>query len=185
MYVKTRLIDALILFKQQANLIASAAVMTYIVSLGFGKHLPELLSSGITLPTLDIMTSVGTAALVLDGVAQTWSKTSFAILLLRVSEGKSRYIIWALIISINIFVGVGCLLFFVRCNPIEKAWTLEMTTGTCWDYEIAVHYGMFSSGMYHLLCLLLSIPLTFQLTIMQPIRGSATWYWLSYHGRSS
>jgi hypothetical protein len=125
-------------------LTASAAVTSYDVSIGLGRHVTEVPPSNYNLLNI-----VGLSTLVLDGTAQTWSKTSFAILILRFSEGKMRLFVWFLIISLNLFVGFGCLFFWARCSPVQKAWTMEMTEGTCVDYDIVVHYGMFSSGRFH------------------------------------
>ena len=107
-----------------------------------GKHIPDIPPEN--LPALRIR---GLVSVALDGAAQGFSKTSFAITMLRLTEGRLRIAIWVLLISMNVFLAIGCVLFFVHCTPLEKVWVSEYP-GTCWSFSIAVNFGIFSSGKF-------------------------------------
>ncbi|KEZ38936.1 hypothetical protein SAPIO_CDS10279 [Scedosporium apiospermum] len=46
-------------------------------------------------------------------LSQAWSKTSFAVTLLYISEIQMKFFLWFAIISINISFGIGALLFWI------------------------------------------------------------------------
>jgi hypothetical protein len=110
------------------------------INYGLGRHVTAL-----PLDKLDRLTLCGHISLVLDGTAQMWSKTSFAITILRLVEGKWRALVWFMIITINLLGGVGCLLFWINCTPLPHVWTPSIP-GTCWDTNITIDIGMVSSG---------------------------------------
>jgi hypothetical protein len=129
-----------ILYSLQIALLAGTADMTSAIDYGLGKHLTEIPSENYAALRIRGLTSVA-----LDAAAQGFSKTSFAIMMLRITEGKLRIFIWFILVSMNVFIGLGCLLFFVHCSPLEKVWVSE-DPGTCFDFSIAVNFGIFSSG---------------------------------------
>ncbi|MBE3045623.1 hypothetical protein IMZ48_24365, partial [Candidatus Bathyarchaeota archaeon] len=49
-----------------------------------------------------------------------WSKTSFGITLLRVSDGWVRWFVWFLIISVNLVLIANAVILWVQCWPIQK-----------------------------------------------------------------
>jgi hypothetical protein len=119
------------------------ALLTYAVTLGYGFHIwdfpPELYPS---FPELfRIINITGTFSV----TAAIWSKTSFALTLLRLTEGWARKLIWFIIISMNIAMGLSALLIWVQCTPIQKGWDI-MVPGTCWPMSTLAYYDIFSAG---------------------------------------
>lgn len=75
-----------------------------------------------------------------------WSKTSFAITVLRISDGWVRRFIWVMIITINLTLGFGALSTYIQCTPSEKLWRPTME-GKCWPKETIIRYNIFTAGM--------------------------------------
>lgn len=73
------------------------------------------------------------------------SKTSFALTLLRVVMGRIRYLLWAIIVSMNLALFLSILFLLISCKPIEKSWNATLP-GTCWPQYVQVRAGLFSSG---------------------------------------
>jgi len=111
------------------------------MSLGWGKHVWD-----IDMTKMNPMAAMGLASMTFAIAGQSWSKTSWALTLLRVSESKwMTWFIWFAIVSMNVLFGVGALLFWVQCKPLEAAWH-PLVPGVCWDPRINVNYGIFVSG---------------------------------------
>lgn len=80
-------------------------------------------------------------------VAAAWSKTSFAITLLRISKGWVKWVIWFIIISVNIVLGVSGLILWIQCWPLPKLW-LPDVEGTCWPKTTVEAYNTFTSSRW-------------------------------------
>ena len=80
-------------------------------------------------------------------VAATWSKTSFALTLLRLTEGWMKALIWFIIITTNIAMGLSALFIWVQCTPVQKSWNVFMDC-TCWPPTVIVNYNIFSACEY-------------------------------------
>lgn len=120
-----------------------SGLLTYAVALGYGYHVwdyPIELAPKI-FDLLKVINLCGTFSL----TAAIWSKTSFALTLLRLTEGWMKWTVWYIILSMNIAMGLSALFIWVQCNPIEKSWNVTMP-GTCWDPKVLVHYNYFSAG---------------------------------------
>lgn len=91
---------------------------------------------------LKVINVAGTFSL----TAAIWSKTSFALTLLRLTQGWLKMVVWFIIISMNIAMGLSALFIWVQCTPIEKSWNF-FAEGTCWPPEVLVHYNIFSACM--------------------------------------
>jgi hypothetical protein len=83
-------------------------------------------------------------------LAAAWAKTSFAFTLLRLMNGKLKAMIWAIIITVNLFMGLNALFIWVRCSPVKKSWVVQMP-GTCWRSDIYPAYGMFAAGKRYII----------------------------------
>jgi len=120
--------------------LTESGLITYCISLGMGKHTwdmdPTLISP---------MIKAFTFAATLSVVASIWSKTSFALTILRLTTGKTRMFVWFLLISTNIAMGFTALFNWIHCIPFERLWDLTVP-GACWPYEPLVAYNYFSSG---------------------------------------
>lgn len=123
-------------------LVVDVALATLlVVDLGFGKHswdLPHTFN-------IDQFMLVITVRATFTLVAIAWTKTAFAITLLRLTDGWTRRFIWFVIISMNIALGLSALFGWVQCTPIKKTWHLEMP-GKCWGEWVLIDYGIFGSG---------------------------------------
>ncbi|SPO06445.1 uncharacterized protein DNG_09135 [Cephalotrichum gorgonifer] len=123
-------------------LTAECACLTQTTEYGYGRYwydwtiIPE---EGTQL--LILINAAGSCTL----TASIWSKTSFALTLLRLVEGKMKWLIWYIIISMNIGMGLSALFNWVQCTPVQKTW-LPLTPGTCWDPNIVPNYNIFSSS---------------------------------------
>ena len=78
-----------------------------------------------------------------------WSKTSFSITLLRISTGRLRWLVWFIIISVNLVLGVSATIHWTQCWPLKKLWNYNME-GTCLPLQVVQSYQIFASGT--LLC---------------------------------
>jgi hypothetical protein len=117
-------------------------LITKAIGLGYGKHLDHTKIEDVpTVVTLGMTSSIFVVA------AVSWSKTSFGITLLRISNGWIKTTIWFIIISMNILFALSPLLHFVSCVPLRKAWN-PLVPGTCWDPRVGVYYDIFASGMF-------------------------------------
>jgi len=74
-----------------------------------------------------------------------WSKTSFAVTLLRLTDGWMKWVLWFIIISMNLAMGISAVLPFVMCTPVQKSWTPTMIEGSCLDFKILIDYDIFSA----------------------------------------
>ncbi|KAH8896432.1 hypothetical protein GQ53DRAFT_792206 [Thozetella sp. PMI_491] len=119
---------------------------TLSISLGFGKHIYQIPFSAFD--SLNTIFLIGQLSMTLQICGHCWSKTSFALTLLMISDGirgKTRIFIWFAIVSMNILFGIAALLFWIDCTPINKSWQ-PLTRGECWDPNIIITYNIFTSG---------------------------------------
>ncbi|KAI8294148.1 hypothetical protein K4K59_005299 [Colletotrichum sp. SAR11_240] len=80
-------------------------------------------------------------------IAACWSKTSFALTLLRIANERwMKYLIWFIMISVNIALGLNVLFTWIQCTPVEKTWRTASTPGTCWDKSIPMNYNTFTAS---------------------------------------
>ncbi|KAJ2897632.1 hypothetical protein MKZ38_004532 [Zalerion maritima] len=121
-------------------LLADCILQSYTTSLGFGHHVYAIDED--ILPKLGLALNFSGTFIVL---AAAWSKTSFAITLLRVSTGWLKHLIWFLIATINLFMILSAIFRWNSCKPIEKSFdrTIE---GTCWPEKPLLYYDIFSSA---------------------------------------
>ena len=114
------------------------------MSLGYGHHIWDwpLDKLEYTVDLVKVINVAGTLSL----TAAVWSKTSFAITLLRLTEGWAKTTVWFIIISMNIAMGLSALFIWVQCTPVERSWN-PFINGTCWPPYVIVNYDIFSAGM--------------------------------------
>jgi hypothetical protein len=121
-------------------LLLSIILVTLSVSKGLGKHVYNVLPENMS--TIGFMGNfTGTFSI----LAAVWSKTSFALTLLRLMSGRMRVLLWAIIASINIFMGLNAVFIWTRCSPAPKIWN-PLSPGTCWEPHVYPSYGMFAAG---------------------------------------
>ncbi|KAL1837602.1 hypothetical protein VTJ49DRAFT_3620 [Mycothermus thermophilus] len=123
-------------------LLTETALLTKMTALGYGKHIWDFDVVNNMAPLLVIVNAAGT----LSVTAASWSKTSFGITLLKLTQGWVKKLTWFILISMNIAMGLSALFPWVNCRPLRKAWDMYVE-GECWDPEVTVYYNMFS-GIY-------------------------------------
>ncbi|KAG7283942.1 hypothetical protein NEMBOFW57_010300 [Staphylotrichum longicolle] len=77
-------------------------------------------------------------------LAALWSKTSFAVTVLRISSGWLKVLVWFIIITVNACLGVAVAITWAQCTPIEKVWQ-PLLPGECWPKGIQVRYNIFTA----------------------------------------
>ncbi len=112
-----------------------------VVNLGFGKFPCDI--DPRNFGTIGLMGNICTTYGV---VGEVWSKTSFAITLLRITGGKTKAFVWFTIVSMNIAMGLLAIFTWVQCDPVSKTWD-HTVPGTCWSSAVTNGYGVFS-GVY-------------------------------------
>lgn len=126
----------------------SVSINTYIVSLGFGRHIWTISDENkkeINLFTILVAT--------FGIIATTTSKTSFALTLYRiVTNIWTKYFLIFVIVSINISMNLVWMFGFAKCTPLARVWDSSVP-GTCWDKTQLVRYQLFaaceSAPFYH------------------------------------
>lgn len=131
--------DDYLLIASWLSLVLDGIMVSIQVTLGFGRHVFDVDPSHF--PLIQIYGNVAFSAAVL---ATVWSKTSFGITLLRITEGKMKPVIWFILVSMNTAMHLHALFPWIQCSPISKGWFRDIP-GTCWSPEVSVIYGVFAS----------------------------------------
>jgi hypothetical protein len=119
----------------------SIALQTVAVHYGLGRPYEDLSDEAIsTLGMYSMAAGFGTI------LATCWSKTSFAITLLRISEGGMRQFIWFILISVNVVLASNGVIHWVQCWPVEKTWHYFMP-GSCFPADVVRYYNTAVAGM--------------------------------------
>ncbi|KAL8407727.1 hypothetical protein RB594_006532 [Gaeumannomyces avenae] len=129
-----------VLFLSYICLFFNAIMVQVQTGMGYGKHFYD-----IPIENSNTMALYGLITITIVVMGQVWSKTSFAMTLLRITGPKTKVFVWFLIITINVFMTLGAIFFWVQCTPFSKAWTPLMVGGQCWDAKINISYGIFAS----------------------------------------
>ncbi|KAK4039111.1 hypothetical protein C8A01DRAFT_36944 [Parachaetomium inaequale] len=121
------------------------ALLSVMVAGGYGKHPWD--SDGV-----DVDTKMMLARNTFTQTAAAWSKTAFAVALLRLGECSSwlRPALWFVIVSLNVVCGLNTLLAWVGCTPVQKSWdpTVE---GTCLPPSFGLN-SSYVAGAYSAAC---------------------------------
>ncbi|CAK7216099.1 hypothetical protein SBRCBS47491_002717 [Sporothrix bragantina] len=132
--------DDYVLITSWVSLALASGFTTAATTFGYGKHLWDI-ESGSFFP----MNVVATFAGFFSILAAVWSKTSFAMTVLRISTGWMRWSIWFIIISVNLILGMSAILQWIRCMPIKKVFDGSVA-GECWPQDVVTHYNTFSTA---------------------------------------
>lgn len=87
----------------------------------------------------------GASGLAVSMVATTLSKVSFAVTLLRLTDGWPRRWVFFAMATLAIFAIPTMILPFVQCKPIAKTF-VDLLPGTCIDKGPALRYGRFQAS---------------------------------------
>ncbi|KAK4128873.1 hypothetical protein N657DRAFT_560674 [Parathielavia appendiculata] len=111
------------------------------VRLGLGRHIYAV--DPANLAPLGLNSNVSSTFAVLAAVL---SKTSFALTLLRITEGYTKIAIWVIIAIMNSAMWLTALFVWIKCNPPRKTWDRTIP-GTCWDSSSTSKYDIFSAAI--------------------------------------
>jgi hypothetical protein len=132
-------------------LVGYVITTTYaVVRAGLGTHDGSGLNDMSAIQLLIVVSTV------LSSFGASWSKTSFAITLVRITDGWARVGIWMIIITLNIVLTLNAILPFVWCTPAQKGW-LPLIDGTCWNRNMVIQISMFAAGYSAAMDFLLAI----------------------------
>ncbi|KAK8085651.1 hypothetical protein PG997_006922 [Apiospora hydei] len=122
--------------------LACAILISINISHGFGKHASEL---KLTYPQVVQMSLRGAinGSLLILGAA--WSKSSFAVTLLRMTKGGLKWSIIIVMATMNAFLIASIFVNYFSCNPPSKTFD-PMTPGVCSDESIHIAVDVAASG---------------------------------------
>ncbi|EFQ35364.1 uncharacterized protein GLRG_10508 [Colletotrichum graminicola M1.001] len=137
-------VDDHVLIASWFALLALGVFVTVDVSYDFGKHNWDVAQDNW--PWLLLYANLGGSFSI---IAAAWCKTSFALTLLRITRESSepwiKRLVWFIILSVNIALGLNVLFTWIQCWPIEKTWRTA-TPGECWRKSIPVNYNVFAAS---------------------------------------
>lgn len=122
-------------------LVAFSTATTFGLKDGLGMHFDALRGTDINTAGEDGLQLIVVIATVFSVIGASWSKTSFALTLLRITTGTIHYVIWFIIISMNIVLTFNAVLQFLWCQPASVAWSGGQG-GTCWSKGVIVYYSI-------------------------------------------
>jgi hypothetical protein len=151
----------------QFTVLVSSAMLTEATKYGLGMHFEDMdWTKMSTLAWLNIGAGFSTI------LGATWSKTSFAITLMRLSSSRwMKYLIWFIIISTNLVLGMSATMMWIQCWPVAKLWHSEME-GSCWPGYVVQNYMTFAAGMWLSQTILEQSPGLFLLTQVLAYSGA-------------
>lgn len=119
-------------------LVAFSTTVSYGTKFGLGTHHYNISIAGNNQSHVQLVVVIAT---VFSVMGASWSKTSFAIMLLRITQGTIKYVIWFIMISMNLILTFNAILQFVWCQPAYVAWNSGQG-GTCWSRDVIVSYSV-------------------------------------------
>lgn len=125
----------------QLCLATACGFVSATVALGFGQPLQNF-DFDVLVPFLLCSNVAGSFSI----LAALWSKTSFAVTVLRISDGWTKRFVWFVIVSVNVALGLSIAITWGQCMPLKKVYTPNVP-GTCWPRETQIRYNIFTAGM--------------------------------------
>ena len=113
------------------------------ISDGYGKHIWDIPIKDFA--KILLLANIGGTFLIFAAV---WSKTSFAITLLRLlrdTEGWTKVIIWCIIVTMNVIMHLSALFLWIQCTPVQKSWN-PLIEGKCPYIDTLNNYIVFSAA---------------------------------------
>ncbi|KAL1652597.1 hypothetical protein SLS61_004903 [Didymella pomorum] len=120
-------------------LLAQAVVNQLAINLGFGKHVLDI--------NFDNSTRIayyGASGLSVSMFATTLSKVSFAVTLVRLTDGWPRRWAFFAMTTLATFAIPTMVLPFMQCKPIAKTF-VDLLPGTCIDKQPSLRYARFQA----------------------------------------
>ncbi|KAK4096182.1 hypothetical protein N658DRAFT_436653 [Parathielavia hyrcaniae] len=111
------------------------------VAVHFGLGLPE---AQIPWENSFSLSKVSLASGFCSIISLAWSKTSFALTLLRITSGWTKWVVWFTIVTVNLILGAMAALQWLRCWPVARAWDWHLE-GTCIEEGVIEAYQTFGA----------------------------------------
>jgi hypothetical protein len=130
-------------------LLVSASTTTANTRLGFGLHTEQVPLENLI--QFGVQSNISGFASV---IAVACSKTSFAITLLRLTDGWMRWFVIGLMVLLNVTHYISAVFFWVSCNPPAKTYN-PLLPGECWPISVTVNFSFFvgcKRRLYLILC---------------------------------
>jgi hypothetical protein len=108
--------DDYVLVASWFSMLVDVSFITKMITKGYGKHADRVALEDI--PSLALW---GLTSGVFAIAAVAWSKTSFALTILRISDGWVKWLVWFIIISMNVALSLTPILHWTACRPLSKA----------------------------------------------------------------
>ena len=125
----------------QFTILVSSAMLTEGTKYGIGLHFKD-----VDVKNMSTYARISIGAGFCTILGTTWSKTSFAITLLRLASSRwMRWFIWFIIISVNLVLGFAATVMWIQCWPVAKLWNPNLP-GSCWPASAVQNYMTFASG---------------------------------------
>ncbi|KAI3324147.1 hypothetical protein HD806DRAFT_543548 [Xylariaceae sp. AK1471] len=121
------------------------------ISLGWGKEPYDILPNEWP-PILLALLISGLFSL----TAAALSKTSFALTLLRISNGWVKAAVWFAIFTINVAMGLSALFNWVQCTPVSKSFNFFLP-GSCWPRSTLIAYNAFAAAYSGIMDMVLAL----------------------------
>jgi len=143
--------DDYVLIASWIALCVSAATTTVCVALDYGKHGYDMRAEVSTKMQL-----VAVFAGFFSVLSAAWSKTSFALTIVRLSEPWMKTMIWVIIVTLNGILGTAMLFMWVKCRPFAKIWDSSIQGGWCIAPSKVITLYQWSAGEFLVFVLLCS-----------------------------
>lgn len=115
----------------------STSVVTATVLLGYGLHTKDVPVQNWQY--LGILGAITGTTSVLHAL---FSKVSFAVTLLRLTDGWMKRFIWFIIITLSVGQVSSSFMFWLRCIPAEATWNPHIKAKKCWDSKSFLAYSI-------------------------------------------
>jgi len=122
-------------------LVGQNIITTETIKYGYGRHIYDIPFENLT-QKLPLLANIGATFSILAAV---WSKTSFAITLLRITQGWLWVAVWCIIVTMNVAMGLSALFVWIQCTPVEKSWN-PLLEGTCFSRDTIIDFLVFSAA---------------------------------------
>ncbi|KAK9420247.1 hypothetical protein SUNI508_06516 [Seiridium unicorne] len=126
-------------------------ILTVNVRAGFGKHQMDIATENLA--------PIGMRGVIVGifmVIATGWSKTSFALTLLRLVNGWQKTALWVIIVTVNIFLTLSGFTNLLQCSPVDKVWQPYLP-GTCWPSNVNLGISIFAAAYSALMDLALAL----------------------------
>lgn len=148
--------DDYVLIGAWISMVAQCSILTTgVVNYQFGRNLYDLTVGPAKIAKFFGMLTVNHGLSILGAC---WAKTSFGLTVLRLLlPGWMRWLVLAVIISINIIMGMSILLLFVWCRPLNKSWNPLIEGGECLDLNTTMGFHVAAAAYSAIMDLILAI----------------------------